>query len=233
MAPYCTKFRDAEQCVNSNKSDKRHKKRSTQKTDSKLMLKQRTNCTIQDLSPQNPHAFILRKLKKEHDLDEVGIKNLVRFIQSPVAILRDVDKKKRTESFVILTEQTAKDLNGREAPVMAYLRPDNSGNYIASAYAKTENDEQHYIGLLNSGNLLAIDKNKIASLNLTGEAKSSFESVRTGDKVIDLSRSTPHNVPQSAAGVNGQNISSAGCRKSTMPRKLPPRETPILTYYNM
>ena len=53
MAPYCTKFRDAEQCGRGNKPDKRHKERSTQKTDSKLMPKQRTSCTIQSL----PHKI--------------------------------------------------------------------------------------------------------------------------------------------------------------------------------
>jgi hypothetical protein len=51
MAPYCTKFRDAEQCGSGNKPDKRHKERSTQKSESKLMLQQRTSCTIQGLVP--------------------------------------------------------------------------------------------------------------------------------------------------------------------------------------
>ena len=46
IVAYCTKFRDAEQCGSGNKPDKRHKERSTQETKSKLMLKQRTSCTI-------------------------------------------------------------------------------------------------------------------------------------------------------------------------------------------
>ena len=50
MAPYCTKFRDAEQCVNSNKSDKRHKERKHTKDRFETMPEQRTSCTIQGLS---------------------------------------------------------------------------------------------------------------------------------------------------------------------------------------
>lgn len=149
------------------------------------------------------HAFILRKMKDDHDLDEVAIENLVSSAQSPAAILHDVDKKKGTEAFIILTEQTAKDLNGRVAPVMIYLRPDSNGNYIASAYARTEKGEKHYIGLLNSGSLLAINKSKVAGLNLTGEAKSSFESVRTDDNVVDLERFTPQIISNSLPENNG------------------------------
>ncbi|MBR3822020.1 MAG: hypothetical protein IKJ37_10415 [Kiritimatiellae bacterium] len=149
------------------------------------------------------HAFILRKMKDDHDLDEVAIENLVSSAQSPAAILHDVDKKKGTEAFIILTEQTAKDLNGRVAPVMIYLRPDSNGNYIASAYARTEKGEKHYIGLLNSGSLLAINKSKVAGLNLTGEAKSSFESVRTDDNVVDLERFTPRIISNSFSENNG------------------------------
>lgn len=149
------------------------------------------------------HAFILRKMKDDHDLDEVAIENLVVSAQSPAAILHDVDKKKGTEAFIILTEQTAKDLNGRVAPVMIYLRPDSNGNYIASAYARTEKGEKHYIGLLNSGSLLAINKSKVAGLNLTGEAKSSFESVRTDDNVVDLERFTPEIISNSLPENNG------------------------------
>ena len=155
------------------------------------------------------HAFILRKMKDDHDLDEVAIENLVSSAQSPAAILHDVDKKKGTEAFIILTEQTAKDLNGRVAPVMIYLRPDSNGNYIASAYARTEKGEKHYIGLLNSGNLLAINKNKVAGLNLTGEAKSSFESVRTDDNVVDLERFTPTIVSNSLPENNGPSAEKA------------------------
>ena len=149
------------------------------------------------------HAFILRKMKDDHDLDEVAIENLVSSAQSPAAILHDVDKKKGTEAFIILTEQTAKDLNGRVAPVMIYLRPDSNGNYIASAYARTEKGEKHYIGLLNSGSLLAINKSKVAGLNLTGEAKSSFESVKTDDNVVDLERFTPQIISNSLPENNG------------------------------
>ena len=39
MAPYCTKFRDAEQCGSGNKPDKRHKERSAQKIASKTYTK--------------------------------------------------------------------------------------------------------------------------------------------------------------------------------------------------
>ena len=161
---------------------------------------------LQDVGIQDgriyTHAFILRKIRKDHDMDADGMLRLADAMSRPVAILRDVMNKNEA-AYIILTEQTAKDLNGRIAPVMVYLREDKRGNYLASAYSKTENGERQFVNLVNAGGLLALNKNKVTDLNLTGEVKSSFESVKIGDKVIDLSRSTPYIVPHPGPSVQG------------------------------
>ena len=132
------------------------------------------------------HAYILRKIEKKHDIDLNGIVSLVDAISEPAALLRDNAK----DGYIVLTKQHAKDINGRNAPVMVYLRPDGKGNFIASAYSKTENGERQFTNLINAGGLLSVDKNKIADLNLTGEVKSSFESAKVGNLFSSVPQSS-------------------------------------------
>lgn len=122
-------------------------------------------------------GYVLRKLEREHELDADGIMAVARAMERPSAVLADAAET----GYVILTDHEARDRNGRMAPVMVYLRPDGRGNYIASAYAKTENGERQYTNLINAGKLLYADRVRVAGLSLTGEVKSSFESASTGD----------------------------------------------------
>ncbi len=134
-------------------------------------------------------GYVLRKLKKEHNLDAGAVTDLASAVASPVAVFDDNMKK----GFLVLTEQKAKDKDGRLAPVVVVLRPDANGNYMASAYSKTTNGEDHYINLINAGRLLYVEKDKIAELGLTGEANSSFESAKAKFDNLSL----PHIIPYS------------------------------------
>ncbi len=122
-------------------------------------------------------GYVLRKLEREHALDADGIMAVSQAMESPVAVLADAAET----GYVILTDHKARDEDGRVAPVMVYLRPDGRGNYIASAYARSKRAESQYVNLIKAGNALFVDKRKVATLNLTGEVQSSFESVRGSD----------------------------------------------------
>ena len=122
-------------------------------------------------------GYVLRKLEREHDLDADGIMAVARAMERPSAVLADAAET----GYVILTDHKARDEDGRVAPVMVYLRPDGRGNYIASAYARSKRAESQYVNLIKAGNALFVDKRKVATLNLTGEVQSSFESVRGSD----------------------------------------------------
>lgn len=122
-------------------------------------------------------GYVLRKLEREHALDADGIMAVARAMERPAAVLADAAET----GYVILTDHEARDEDGRVAPVMVYLRPDGRGNYIASAYARSKRAESQYVNLIKAGNALFVDKRKVATLNLTGEVQSSFESVRGSD----------------------------------------------------
>lgn len=121
-------------------------------------------------------AHTLRKIFQNHGLTAGQIASTPELIANPAAVLDD-----NGEGYIFLTDALAPDRNGRMAPVMVYLRPDGRGNYIASAYARSKRAESQYVNLIKAGNALFVDKRKVATLNLTGEVQSSFESVRGSD----------------------------------------------------
>lgn len=147
-------------------------------------------------------AYTLRKIAKEHSLTAEQIASTPELLERPAAVFDD-----NGEGYIVLTDALAFDLNGRNAPVMVYLRPDESGNFIASAYSRTENGEAKYANLSNAGRILYFDKDKVARLPLQGEAKSSLSTFNAGDDV-----KTPENlsswssariVPQGGLGAQG------------------------------
>ncbi len=147
-------------------------------------------------------AHTLRKIAKEHALTAGQIASAPELLERPAAVFDD-----NGEGYVFLTDATAPDRNGIAAPIMAYVRPDGSGNYIASVYSRTEAAEMKYVNLVNAGKVLYIDKDKVAQLPLRGEALSSLSTFSVGDDVKtpeDLSSwSSPRIVPQYGPAVQG------------------------------
>lgn len=142
-------------------------------------------------------AHTLRKIAKEHALTAGQIASAPELLERPAAVFDD-----NGEGYVFLTDATAPDEDGANAPVMFYVRPDGQGNYVASAYARKEAAESKYVNLVNADKVLYIDKDKVARLPLRGEAQSSLITFSAGDDVKtpeDLSSwSSPSSIPHSA-----------------------------------
>ena len=122
--------------------------------------------------------YTIRKIVKDHSLLPEQVAGFVKSLENPVAVLSDDGG-----SYVVLTDIMARNLDGQMKPVMIWMRPDSKGNYIASAYSRTLAGEKKYVNLINAKRLLYLDKNKVAALNLGGEAKSSFVSPSSGNVV--------------------------------------------------
>lgn len=122
--------------------------------------------------------YTIRKIIEDHSLLPEQVAGLVKSLENPVAVLSDDGG-----SYVVLTDIMARNLDGQMKPVMIWMRPDSKGNYIASAYSRTLAGEKKYVNLINAKRLLYLDKNKVAALNLGGEAKSSFVSPSSGNVV--------------------------------------------------
>lgn len=142
-------------------------------------------------------AHTLRKIAKEHALTAGQIASAPELLERPAAVFDD-----NGEGYVFLTDATAPDEDGVNAPVMFYVRPDGQGNYVASAYARKEAAESKYVNLVNADKVMYIDKDKVARLPLRGEAQSSLITFSAGDDVKtpeDLSSlSSPSSIPHSA-----------------------------------
>lgn len=147
-------------------------------------------------------AYTLRKIAKDHKLTAAQIAETPDLLANPAAVFDD-----NGEGYIVLTDALAPDLNGRDAPVMVYLRPDESGNYIASAYSKTESGERQFVNLANAGGLLYANKAKAARLPLRGEVKSSLITFNAGDRAEASGDESPSEsariVPQTGVAAQG------------------------------
>ena len=158
-------------------------------------------------------AYALRKIANDHNVTADQIAGVPELMNHPAAIFND-----NGEGYVILTDANVPDANGVLAPMMIYLRPDGEGNYLASAYSRTEDAEAKYVNLANSGKVLYLDKNKVANLTLRGEALSSLSTFSIGDNVATPERVTANSIAQSAAKDNVVRFSTVAANLSTESR---------------
>ena len=146
-------------------------------------------------------AYVLRKVEREHGVTADQIVGIPKLINDPVAIFDDYGK-----GYVVLTTAQTPDEDGALAPLAIIIRPDEEGNYIASAYSRKEASEAKYVGFVRDGKVLYLDKNKVTDLTLRGEAQSSLSTFSIGDDVLTAddyaSWPTPDSMPQSAEVVN-------------------------------
>jgi len=143
-------------------------------------------------------AYALRKIAAGHNLTAEQIASAPDLMEEPAAVFDDDGK-----GYVFLTDAIAPDRNAVDAPVMFYVRPDGEGNYIASAYSRTEDAEAKYVNLVNAGKVLYLDKSKIARLPLRGEALSSLITFSAGDSVVTPEGLTARSIAKTAAQAQG------------------------------
>ena len=150
-------------------------------------------------------AYALRKIANYHNLTAEQLAAAPSLMEEPAAVFDD-----NGNGYVFLTDAIASDRNGVGAPVMFYIRPDGEGNYIASAYSRTEDAESKYVNLANARKVLYWDKSKIARLPLRGEALSSLITFSAGDSVATPEGLTLQSVSQTGAPAQGARYSIAG-----------------------
>ena len=149
-------------------------------------------------------AYALRKIVNDHKVTADQITGAPELMNHPAAVFDD-----NGQGYVVLTDVNVPDANGILAPMMIYLHPDAEGNYLASAYSRTEKAEAKYTNLANAGKILYWDKNKVADLALRGEALSSLSTFSIGDDVVTPERVTAESIAKSAADDNDVRFSVA------------------------